>query len=60
MSRLVTRIVTLACVPLLAASSTVRTSGVKNTSKTFSTVFVDAGRRGYVSGAFCVALTASL
>ena len=43
MSRLVTRIVTLAFVALLAACGTVRTSGVRNTSKTFSTVVVDAG-----------------
>ena len=43
MSRLVTRIVTLAFVALLAACGTVRTSGIRNTSKTFSTVVVDAG-----------------
>ena len=44
MPRLVTRIVTLAFVALLAACGTVRTSGVRNTSKTFSTVVVDAGQ----------------
>ena len=60
MSRLVTRIVTLAFVALLAACGTVRTSGVRNTSKTFSTVVVDAGHGGYVSGAFRVAPTGSL
>ena len=59
-SRLVTRTVTLAFVALLAACGTVRTSGVRNTSKTFSTVVVDAGRRGYVSGVFRVAPTGSL
>ena len=52
MPRLVTRIVTLAFVALLAACSTVGTSGVKNTSKTFSTVVVDAGHGGNDSGAF--------
>ena len=51
MSRLITRIVTLAFVALLGACSTVRTSGVRNTSKTFSTVVVDAGHGGYDSGA---------
>ncbi len=52
MPRLVTRIVTLAFVASLAACSTVRTSGVKNTSKTFSTVVVDAGHGGKDSGAY--------
>jgi N-acetylmuramoyl-L-alanine amidase len=52
MSRLVTRILTLAFVAFLAACGTVRTSGVKNTSKTFSTVVVDAGHGGHDSGAF--------
>jgi len=60
MSRLVTRTVTLEFVALLAACGMVRTSGVRNTSKTFSTVVVDAGNRGYVSGAFRVAPTGSL
>ena len=60
MSRLVTRIVTLEFVALLAACGKVRTSGVRNTSKTFSTVVVDAGRRGYLSGAFRIAATGSL
>jgi N-acetylmuramoyl-L-alanine amidase len=52
MSRLVTRIVALAFVALLAACSTVGTPGVKNTSKTFSTVVVDAGHGGKDSGAY--------
>ena len=43
MSRLATRIVTLAFVAVLAACGTVRTSGVRNTSKTFPAVVVDAG-----------------
>jgi N-acetylmuramoyl-L-alanine amidase len=52
MSRLVTRILALAFVALLAACSTVGTPGVKNTSKTFSTVVVDAGHGGKDSGAY--------
>ena len=52
MSRLVTRILALAFVALLAACSTVGTPGVKNTSKTFSTVIVDAGHGGKDSGAY--------
>jgi N-acetylmuramoyl-L-alanine amidase len=52
MSRLVTRIVALAFVASLAACSTVGTPGVKNTSKTFSTVVVDAGHGGKDSGAY--------
>ena len=52
MPHLVTRIVTLGFVASLAACSTVRTSGVKNTSKTFSTVVVDAGHGGKDSGAY--------
>ena len=42
MSRLVTRTVTLEFVALLAACGMVRTSSVRNTSKTFSIVVVDA------------------
>ena len=60
MSLLVTRIVTLAFVALLAACGTVRTSGVRNTSKTFSTVVVDAGHGGNDRGAFRIAPTGSL
>src|SRR4030095_2558109 len=52
MARLITRIVTLAFVVSLAACSTVGTHGVKNTTKTFSTVIVDAGHGGKDSGAF--------
>ena len=52
MPHLVTRIVTLGFVASLAACSTVRTSRVKNTSKTFSTVVVDAGHGGKDSGAY--------
>src|SRR5215468_9323006 len=52
MPRLVTRLVTLAFVASLAACSTVRTSNVKNTSKTFTTVVVDAGHGGKDSGAY--------
>ena len=52
MPRLVTRILALAFVASLAACSTVGTTGVKNTTKTFSTVIVDAGHGGKDSGAF--------
>src|SRR6266850_2870709 len=52
MPLLVTRIIALAFVALLAACSTVGTPGVKNTSKTFSTVVVDAGHGGKDSGAY--------
>ena len=52
MPRLVTRLVTLAFVASLAACSTVGTSNVKNTSKTFTTVVVDAGHGGKDSGAY--------
>ena len=52
MSHLVTRIVTVAFVATLAACSTVRTTSVKNTSKMFSTVVVDAGHGGKDSGAY--------
>ena len=52
MPRLVTRIITLGFVVPLAACSTVGTPGVKNTSKTFTTVVVDAGHGGKDSGAY--------
>ena len=52
MSRLVTRFITLAFVASLAACSTVGRTTVKNTSKTFSTVVVDAGHGGKDSGAY--------
>jgi N-acetylmuramoyl-L-alanine amidase len=52
MPRLVSRILTLAFVASLAACSTVGTTSVKNTSKTFTTVVVDAGHGGKDSGAY--------
>lgn len=52
MPRLVSRIVMLAFVASLAACSTVKNPSVKNTSKTFSTVVVDAGHGGKDSGAY--------
>ena len=52
MPRLVTRLITLAFVASLAACNTVGTPGVKNTSKTFTTVVVDAGHGGKDSGAY--------
>jgi len=52
MPRLVSRIIILAFVASLAACSTVKTPSVKNTSKTFSTVVVDAGHGGKDSGAY--------
>lgn len=52
MPRFFTRILTLAFVASFAACSTVRTPSVKNTSKTFTTVVVDAGHGGKDSGAY--------
>src|SRR5215813_5613717 len=52
MARIVSRIITLTFVASLAACSTVGTPGVKNTSKTFTTVVVDAGHGGKDSGAY--------
>ena len=52
MPRLVTRLLTIAFFASLAACSTVTTTGVKNTSKTFNTVVVDAGHGGKDSGAY--------
>src|SRR5215211_9229353 len=52
MPRHVTRLVTIAFFASLAACSTVTTTGVKNTSKTFKTVVVDAGHGGKDSGAY--------
>jgi len=52
MPRLVNRIVTIGLVVLLAACASTRTAKVNNTSKTFSTVVVDAGHGGKDSGAF--------
>jgi len=48
----VTRLVTIAFIALLAACTTVPTTAVKNTSKTFNTVVVDAGHGGKDSGAY--------
>src|SRR5215472_11693111 len=52
MLRLISSLVTLAFIALFAACSTVRTSSVKNTTKTFNTVVVDAGHGGKDSGAY--------
>ena len=52
MPRQVARLVTIAFFASLAACSTVTTTGVKNTSKTFNTVVVDAGHGGKDSGAY--------
>jgi N-acetylmuramoyl-L-alanine amidase len=52
MPRQVTRLLTIAFFASLAACSTVTTTGVKNTSKTFNTVVVDAGHGGKDSGAY--------
>ncbi|HEY4273087.1 MAG TPA: N-acetylmuramoyl-L-alanine amidase [Candidatus Udaeobacter sp.] len=52
MPRLVSRLLILALVASLAACSTVGTLGVKNTSKTFTTVVVDPGHGGKDSGAY--------
>jgi N-acetylmuramoyl-L-alanine amidase len=48
----VTRLIAIAFVASLTACGTVSTTGVKNTSKTFSTVVVDAGHGGKDSGAY--------
>src|SRR6059036_3048185 len=52
MPSLLNRIVALACVALLPACASMRTRAVKNTSKTFKTVVVDAGHGGKDSGAY--------
>src|SRR5947208_4557548 len=52
MARLVSGFIALALVASFTACSTVGTPGVKNTSKTFTTVVVDAGHGGKDSGAF--------
>jgi N-acetylmuramoyl-L-alanine amidase len=52
MPRQVTRLVAIAFVASLTACGTVSTTGVKNTSKTFNTVVVDAGHGGKDSGAY--------
>ena len=52
MPRLVNRIVTIGFVALLPACASMRHPAVKNTSKTFKTVVVDAGHGGKDSGAY--------
>src|SRR5216117_1372639 len=52
MPRQVTRLLAIAFFASLAACSTVTTTGVKNTSRTFNTVVVDAGHGGKDSGAY--------
>src|SRR5712675_1327118 len=52
MPRKVTRLLTIAFFASLAACSTVTTTGVKNTGKTFTTVVVDAGHGGKDNGAY--------
>ncbi len=52
MPRLVNRIATIGLLALLPACASMRTAKVKNTSKTFSTVVVDAGHGGKDSGAY--------
>src|SRR5947199_4914424 len=52
MPRPVTRIMTIGFLALLPACATVRTPAVKNTTKTFTTVVVDAGHGGKDNGAY--------
>src|SRR5437879_11858592 len=52
MPRQVTRLVTICFFASLAACSTVTTTGVKNTGKTFTTVVVDARHGGKDNGAY--------
>ena len=52
MSRLVFRSLSLGILLSLASCTTVSTVGTKNTSKTFTTVVVDAGHGGKDSGAY--------
>src|SRR5437667_12043453 len=52
MPRLVNRIATVGLLALLPACASMRTAKVENTSKTFSTVVVDAGHGGKDSGAY--------
>jgi N-acetylmuramoyl-L-alanine amidase len=52
MPRLVNRILTVGLLALLPACASMRTAKVKNTTKTFSTVVVDAGHGGKDSGAY--------
>jgi N-acetylmuramoyl-L-alanine amidase len=52
MPRLINRIATVGLLALLPACASMRTAKVSNTSKTFSTVVVDAGHGGKDSGAY--------
>jgi N-acetylmuramoyl-L-alanine amidase len=52
MPRLVSSFIALGFIASFAGCSTVQTSSVKNTSKTFNTVVVDAGHGGKDSGAY--------
>jgi N-acetylmuramoyl-L-alanine amidase len=52
MPRLVNRFIIIGFIASLTACTTTRTGRVKDTSKTFSTVVVDAGHGGKDSGAF--------
>jgi N-acetylmuramoyl-L-alanine amidase len=52
MPRLLNRIVTVGLLALLPACASMRTAKVKNSSKTFNTVVVDAGHGGKDSGAY--------
>jgi N-acetylmuramoyl-L-alanine amidase len=52
MPRLINRIATVGLLALLPACASMRTAKVNNTSKTFSTVVVDAGHGGKDSGAY--------
>src|SRR6266481_1243316 len=52
MSRSVNRIVTIGLVALLPACASTRHAAVKDTTKTFKTVVVDAGHGGKDSGAY--------
>jgi len=52
MPRLISRAFAVGCVTLLAACATTRKAAVENTSKTFTTVVVDAGHGGKDTGAY--------
>jgi N-acetylmuramoyl-L-alanine amidase len=52
MLRSIIRLIVIGFAASLAACGTVSTTGVKNTSKTFNTVVVDAGHGGKDSGAY--------
>ena len=52
MPRLISRALAIGLLALLAACATARKTAVKNTSKTFTTVVVDAGHGGKDTGAY--------